>query len=85
MLGDAGAPHAGAPHAGAPHAGAPHAGAPHAGAPHAFHAQHRAPDISQAPATQSIYKFGFRSKCSTAAALSGFDDEVLLNMEKGNI
>ena len=29
--------------------------------------------------------FGFRSKRSTATALSGFADEVLLNMEKGNI
>ena len=30
-------------------------------------------------------QFGFRSKRSTATALSGFTDEVLLNMEKGNI
>ena len=29
-------------------------------------------------------RFGFRSKRSTATALSGFADEVLLNMEKGN-
>ena len=32
-----------------------------------------------------ICNFGFRSKRSTATALSGFADEVLLNMEKGNI
>ena len=30
-------------------------------------------------------QFGLRSKRSTATALSGFTDEVLLNMEKGNI
>ena len=30
-------------------------------------------------------QFGFRSKRSKATALSGFADEVLLNMEKGNI
>ena len=29
--------------------------------------------------------FGFRSKCSTATALSGFADEVLLNMEKVDV
>ena len=28
-------------------------------------------------------QFGFRSKRSTATALSGFADEVLLNIEKG--
>ena len=30
-------------------------------------------------------QFGFRSKRSTATALTGFADEVLLNMERGNI
>ena len=30
-------------------------------------------------------QFGFRSKRSTATALSGFADEVLLNMEKGDV
>lgn len=30
-------------------------------------------------------QFGFRYKRSTATAFSGFADEVLLNMEKGNI
>ena len=30
-------------------------------------------------------RFGFRSKRSTATVQSGFTDEVLLNMEKGNI
>ena len=30
-------------------------------------------------------QFGFRSKRSTATALSGFADEVLLNMDNGNI
>ena len=30
-------------------------------------------------------QFCFRSKSSTAIALSGFADEVLLNMERGNI